>query len=293
MKKIIFIITTVLILLTGCSSDTASTGTLTYTTDNGNITYPENPVIYSDYYVGELLYLDANLVGADMTYPAESWSTVATERGVENISGDMEAIAGLAPDLIITIHEDFYEQYSVIAPTIYIPYGTYNPEDLVVELGKIIGAEDKANEWVSEFNDNIESLKAEIDNPEATISIVDNWGDATYMYGANYGRGGYILYTKLGLKGNDLAESEYIRKADSYLTVDAESIVNYVGDIMFIADGDGSVENIESLPTYSTLKPVEDGNVILLDKNTFLYDDPYSLNAQVEALKEVYESKDL
>lgn len=293
MKKIILALVVFGFALSGCSSTTNSSDTLTYSTEKGDISYSASPVIYTDYYVGELLYLDANVVGADMTYPAESWSTVAQERGVENISGDMEAIAALTPDLIITIHEDYYDQYSAIAPTIYIPYGTYDPEELVVELGKIVGAEDKANQWVEEFNASIDSIKELINYPDAAISIVDNWGDATYMYGENYGRGGYILYNKLGLHGNDLAESEYIRLPESYLTVDAESIVNYVGDVMFIADSGESVKNIEALPTYDTLEPVQNDKVVLLDNDIFLYNDPYSLDNQVEALKGIYESEEL
>lgn len=296
MKRVLSGLLVVALVLSGCSQaeqPKADSNTMSYETDKGTIEYPENPTIYADYYVGQLLYLGGDVIGADMTYPAKTWSSVAEDKGVVNISGDMEAVAALAPQLIITINPDLYDQYSSIAPTILIPYGTYNPEEIVVELGKVLGAEDAANKWVSDFNTNIESLKKEIDDPNKSIGIVDSWGGSMYMYGANFGRGGYVLYNKLGLKGTPLAEETYIRDPNSYLAVDAEGLTNYAGDVLFIcASGDGLSE-IQALPTYKNLDAVKNNQVIELDYDTFLYDDPYSLNAQIESLKEIYGTKNL
>lgn len=296
MKRILSVLMIIGLVLTGCSQNQSSESNATnmsYETTKGVIEYPANPTIYADYYIGQLLYLQADVIGGDMTYPAEPWSSIATEQGVENISGNMEQVAALAPQLIITINEDLYDQYSSIAPTILIPYGTYNQEDIVVELGKILGAEDKANEWVTQFNANIEKLKAEIDNPDQTIGIVDSWGGSMYMYGANFGRGGYILYDKLGLNGTEAAESEYVRNPNSYLTVDGESLMKYAGDVLFICAPKEGAAEIQNLPTYKDLDAVQNDQVIMLDYDTFLYDDPYSLNAQIESLMEIYGSEDL
>ncbi len=296
MKKLLSIIAAFTLVLAGCSgaSNESTTGSMmSYETDMGTIEYVENPTIYADYYVGQLLYLGGDVIGADMTYPAETWTSVAEDKGVTNISGDMEAVAALAPELIVTMNTDFYEQYSAIAPTILIPYGTYNQEDIVIELGKVLGAEDTANTWVEEFNSGIETLKESIDDPSKTIGIVDSWGGAMYMYGANFGRGGYILYDKLGLQGTEAAESEYVREANSYLTVDAESLTNYAGDVLFICAPEEGVEEIKALPTYEDLEATQNDQVIVLDYDTFLYDDPYSLNAQIEALEEIYGSEEL
>lgn len=298
MKKLLIAMLSLLAVLAGCgnsdNSDSSSGDTMTYEAANGTVEYKANPRVYADYNVGEWLYLDADLVGADMTYPADSWADVAKERNVENISEDMEAIANLQPDLIYTIHEDFVDQYETIAPTIYIPFGTYNPEELVLEIGKILGKDDEAQEWQDSFNQGIEDLKKEIDNPDLTISIVDAWRGEPTMYGANYGRGGYILYNKLGLKGPEQAETDYIRKDDSYVRVDSESILNYIGDVLFIVDnGEGSLEAVEDLPTYEDFKAVQEGNVVVIDDNVFSDSDPYSLNNQLTALQEIYASDEL
>lgn len=296
MKRLLTILFVFGLVLSGCSAaDTTadSSEMMSYQTDMGLIEYPANPTIYADYYVGQLLYLGGDVIGADMTYPAETWTSVAEDRGVVNISGDMEAVAALAPQLIVTMNADFYDQYSSIAPTILIPYGTYDQEQIVVELGKVLGAEEQANTWVEEFNANIEKLKAEIDEPSKTIGIVDSWGGSMYMYGANFGRGGYILYDKLGLQGTPDAEAEYVRDPNSYLTVDAESLTNYAGDVLFICAPAEGVAEIEALPTYNDLDAVQNDQVIVLDYDTFLYDDPYSLNAQIDSLMEIYGSEDL
>ncbi len=295
MKKILLSIFALMLILTGCANDTSQSSeeTMSYETDNGAIEYPSNPTIYADYYVGQLLYLGADLVGADMTYPAETWANVAEEQGVENVSGDMEAVAALTPELIITMNADYYDQYSAIAPTILIPYGQYDQEEIVVEMGKIIGKEDEANTWVEEFNQGVDEVKELIDHPEYTLGIAEGWGGTSYMYGANYARGGYILYTKLGLKGTEAAETDYVREDDSYLAVDAENITQYAGDVLFIMNSPESLEAIQSLPTYDELDAVKNDRVVEIDYDTFLYDDPYSLNAQIDALKEIYGSEEL
>lgn len=296
MKRLLSILFVFGLVLAGCSTETDQTSNqqmMSYETEKGTVEYPENPTIYADYYVGQLLYLGGNVIGADMTYPAETWTSVANERGVVNISGDMEAVAALAPELIITMNADFYDQYSSIAPTILIPYGTYDQEQIVLELGKVLGADELANTWVSEFNQKVDSLKAEIDDPSKTIGIVDSWGGAMYMYGANFGRGGYLLYDKLGLFGTAAAEAEYVRDPNSYLTVDAESLTNYAGDVLFICASAEGVAEIEALPTYQDLEAVQNDQVIVLDYDTFLYDDPYSLDAQIESLTEIYGSENL
>lgn len=294
MKKIFSVIFIFVIILSGCGQTTVNNSKLmSYETENGVINYPENPKIYADYYVGQLLYLGGDVVGADMTYPSKTWTDVAEKQGVVNISGDMESVAALTPELIVTINSDLYDQYSAIAPTILIPYGTYNQEDIVIEIGKILGAEDKANKWVEEFNTNVNELKSKIDNKEQTIGIIDNWGGSMYMYGANFGRGGYILYDKLGFKGTNEAENDYIRKDNSYLTVDGESLVKYAGDVLYICAPKEGISEIENLATYKNLNAVKNNNVVILDYDTFLYDDPYSLNAQIESLNKIYDSKTL
>ncbi|MFV0247082.1 MAG: ABC transporter substrate-binding protein [Mycoplasmatales bacterium] len=295
MKKIISLLLISTIILTGCgTNNNNSNKTMSYEAPSGTVSYKENPKVYADYNVGEWLYVDANLVGADMTWPADSWTDVAKERNIPSISEDMEAIAALQPDLIYTIHEDFVDQYSAIAPTIYIPYGTYGPEELVVEFGKIVGNEKKANNYVKDLNKQIKELSNLIDNKDLTISIVDAWSGTPTMYGANFGRGGYILYNKLGLKGTDKAEQDYIRKENSYMQVDAESMIDYVGDVLFIVDnGQGSLEAVKNLPTYNQLKAVKEGNVFVIDQNVFSDSDPYSMLNQVKALKEIYSNEDL
>lgn len=291
MKKLIIILLIPFIFLTGCQKEETkedTTGEMSYESTTGKVEYKKNPKIYADYYIGQLLYLNADVVGADMTYPAKTWIDVAKERRVENISENPEKVAALKPDLIITINQDKLDQYEAIAPTIYISYDDYNPEEIMVELGKILGKEKEANDWVKEFNNSVDKLKIKIDkkiNKDNTIGIVDAWGDGIYMYGANYGRGGYLIYNKLGLKGTEDAEKDYIRKKGSHLTIDAEGLPKYAGDITIIMSN--AKDTITKLPTYKSLNSVKNNKVLVLDYNTFWYDDVYSLNEQIKVLNEV------
>lgn len=74
--------------------------TLTYTDDLGREVEYTTDRIVSDYNVGQLLYLDANLVGADLTYPQYDWPEDKLSK-VTNTGSDLEVVAELEPTLII------------------------------------------------------------------------------------------------------------------------------------------------------------------------------------------------
>ena len=203
----------------------------------------------------------------------------------------MEAVAALRPDLIITINEDRVEQYSGIAPTVLIPYGTYNPEELIVALADITGTEEIAQRWIDAFNANVEELASLVPDPDQTYTIIDIWGGNAYFYGEHFGRGGYIIYDKLGLRGTEAAEREYIRKADSYASMTVEALPDYAGDVLLVMSdedpreaGSFFMDNV----VWENLPAVRNGNVAYLDSADFWFIDPFSLDLQVEILKDVF-----
>lgn len=291
MKKIIVIIIAAFVLV-GCSSSKKSeSGTKTIEIAGENIEIPSNPQrIVADYYVGELIMLDANLVGADFTYSSTLWGDISD---IENVGQSMEAVAGLEPDLIITINEEYVDQYKEIATTVVIPYGTYNPEELVLKLSEITNTEKKADEWADNFNSNIEELK-EIVDEEETWTILELNGEGAYFYGEHYGRSGYILYDKLGLKSTQEAEEQYVRKADSYLNATVESMPDLVGDnliLVYPPDVDYTKHHFLTNDVWNSLDAVKQGNVYYVQADDFWYLDPFSLDKQVEVLKEIFNEK--
>lgn len=274
-KELLLILLSVLII-TGCEKE-----------DTQSVEVKSRRVV-ADYYVGEILMVGAELVGADLTYKSSAWADKLED--VTDIGQSFEAIAGLNPDVIITINQDRVEKYESIAETILIPYGTYNPEELILHLGEILGQTDRAETWIKQFNKNIEELAGLIKDRNETYTIIDIWGGNAYLYGEHYGRGGYIIYNKLGLKGSETGEKDYIRKPDSYANVSIESLPAYVGDrALVMSTGDPKEEGTFFMDNvvWKGLEAVKSNKVTYLNSEDFWFIDPYSLDLQVELLKEV------
>ncbi len=308
MKKVIAMIIAIMtILVVGCSntndsqqdnvnSDNEKTETVVYQSVLGDVEIPKNPErVVADYYVGELLKIETPLVGADLTYKSSAWADKVVD--VVDIGESIETVYSLKPDLIITMREDKVAQFSKIAPTVCIPYGTYNPEELVNELSEIVNKKGVATDWLVKFNGDIADLKEIVDTTE-TYSIVDTVGDEWYLYGEHYGRAGYILYNKLGIKGTDSGESDYIHKADSYMLLTVEAMPKYIGDNLFIMNTDGTAEgSVSTFERYSQnsifaeLDANKNDNIYYFKSEDFWYTDPFSLDLQVEILKEFFGEK--
>lgn len=301
MKKIVSLLLGISLLLMGCSitSDqtVSNSETVTYKSTKGDVQIPKKPQrIVSDYYVGELLKLNANLVGSDLTYESDAWKDEAKKAGVKDTGQSMEKVSSLNPDLIITINEDKYDQYSKIAPTVYIPYEQYQPKELMTELGKITNTENEAKKWNEEFDSEIEDLQKEVEDSDLqnkTFSLIEKNGDNIYTYGDNWARGGYILYDQLNLKATKTAEDTLIGNKVGYLSLNKESVPEYAGDVIFYVDKSQDKANMsdyKSLPkanisdksVYKDLPAVKNNQVYLIPSYVFHYNDPYSLDEQIQ-----------
>lgn len=284
MKKIIYALLLSLLVFAGCSTNE--------TTPETSSEYSKDTKIFTDYYVGQLLQLDANLVGADLTLTSPAWEGLLDD--VVDTGQSMELVASVKPELIITMKADLKDQYEAIAPTIVIPYGTYDEEQIMIELGKLIGQEQLANEWISSFNAQTEQLKTKIKQPDYTYSLFEYFNNDLYMYGADWGRGGYIIYDKLGLKGTPDAEVDVLYSDQGYLALSNESIANYAGDVVLLtATTDTTVEEFKNNEIYQNLEAVKSDRVYPMDGNLFYHIDPISLQAQFEIIEKMIEDENL
>lgn len=297
--KIFMIFFVMVLILSGCTQEENKMDTnesaekmRTYESSKGNIDIPVNPErIYTDYYVGEVLALEQNLVGADLTYNSPAWSDKL--EGVVDTGQSMEKVASLNPDLILTINEDLYEQYSSIAPTIYLEYGAQNPIDTFKLVAQILNQEDKAQKIIDEFNDEVEKTKKLIDKPELTYSILELWDNQMYVYGNNYGRAGYIIYDMLGLSGTETAENSIIDVKESYKLISLESLKDYAGDVIILSDsGDNPYyEEMQKSPLWKELPAVKNDQVYTVDSKLFYFVDILSLQKQLEDLNEIFKGE--
>lgn len=277
------------------TTDSNSGQELTFVDDaDREVTYTTDKIV-ADYYIGELLYLDANLVGANLTYASEIWPEDKLSK-VQDVGSSLEEIANLEPTLIITLNKDLIEQYEVIAPTIYIEYGKDKPMDLMKKFGTILNKEEEMEKVVDNFDKRVEDLKSEIDKPDYTYTIVQEFEGAPTLYGANWGRGGFILYDYLGLKGTEKGEEDYIHKTDSYLTMASESLLDYIGDVVIIfadMDVDGYEDNaLTENPLFKDTEAFKNKHVYYID-DSYMYDDPYSVEYLLDYYEDMLSGEDL
>jgi iron complex transport system substrate-binding protein len=291
MRKLLLVMIVGIITLSGCSTtdDAVSGEMVTYESLSGPVEIPANPQrIVTDYYVGQLLSINAPIVGGDLTYSSPAWESSLS--GVTDVGQSSEMVASLEPDLIITFSEQNYQMYQSIAPTVLIPYGSYNEEELVTELGVITNHEVEANEALYLFNQEVSTLTEMVDNQENTFSIVDFSMADPYVYGNKYGRAGYILYDKMNLSCTATCETTILSQDDSYLLLTQENIQDYVGDVLIVATPNAQpVDNVMfNSDTFKASSAYQNDQVYYVDSKLFYHTDMLSMMAQIEILKEIF-----
>ncbi len=296
MKRILFLFISTIFILSACSTKEEN-GMENYESKVGSVSIPSNPQrIVTDGYCGDLLAIEANVVGCDLTYKSPVWDV----SNIIDIGQSTEKVASLNPDLIISFNEDNYKIYKTIAPTIYIPYGTYNEEDLVMELAKVTNREKEADKLLEEFNENIEELKTILSNKvnlkETTFTTMESWGEDTYVYGNTWARFGYVMYDKLGLNPPVEAKNNLIKDSpdqESYLLLTQELINDYIGDYVLLVTPEAKKDNNPLLNsnTFKNTKAYKNNNIYYVDSNLFYNNDILSLLEQINVVKEIAENE--
>ncbi len=288
MKKILSLLFVTVIILTGCNQSNETSGeTFTNVDDLGReVTYSTDR-IYADSYQGQLMYMDANLIGTDLTYQSGTWPQDKVNN-LTDTGGDMELVASLQPTLIITFTEELVDQYSAIAPTYYIEYGKEDPIEIMPRLGELLGLEDRVDSIVSDFEKEIAEIKTLIDQPDLTYTIAETESDYIYLMGDNWARGGFILYKYLGLKGSELGEETYIHNDPTYTLVDEEGFLNYDSDVLLLVSQDPDNSLVKTSKAYDTLTSAANDHVYVMDPNFAWFDDPYAIEAQLNFFRELF-----
>ncbi|KXZ17620.1 iron-hydroxamate ABC transporter substrate-binding protein [Bacillus nakamurai] len=277
----------------GNSSDmkgSSQEDTVTYKAENGNIKIPKHPkrvVVMADDYYGDFKQLGINVVGAPENVFKNPYYKGKT-KGVTNI-GDgtsVEKILGLKPDLIVvwTNYKDI-EKLEKIAPTIAIKYGKLNNIDQFKEFAKMTGTEDKADKWLAEWDKKTAAAKTKVQKAvgSKTISIMQTNGKDIYVFGKDFGRGGSIIYDKLGLNATKLTKEKAINQGPGYASISLEKLPDFAGDYIFMgpwqAGGDTGV--LDS-PIWKNLDAVKQKHVYHIDPIGFYFSDPISLEGQLD-----------
>jgi iron complex transport system substrate-binding protein len=273
-------------------ASTATSETQTVSTVKGDIAIPVQPQrIVAEEYLGSLIALDVIPVGAP-GLTLENYYFKEALTGVQDTGTygepNAEKILALQPDLIITGNGDSYEQLSKVAPTLFIPYGDLkNAHEELTYFGKLLGKEDKAAEWLAEYDRRIAEAKAKVDAAipaEASFSILEDGGKKTWAYGNNFGRGGQPVYQALGRKPPAAVAAEIMEK--QWAEISAEVVEQYAGDYIIMTSNNRTVEDFEADPVWGSLPAVKNGHLYVWPEARSWYYDPLAVLAQTEELAE-------
>ncbi|MGE6369229.1 iron-hydroxamate ABC transporter substrate-binding protein [Planococcus kocurii] len=299
MKKIILplFLFTLLLILGACNSDSTTEettaeendkapDTITYESESGPVEVPADPqrVIVLSTYSGDVMSLDVPLVGVD------SWSKNNPRFeeklvDVEEVADtDLEKIIELEPDLIIggsTINN--IDKLSKIAPTVTFTYGKLGYLEQHLEIGKVLNKEKEAQTWITDFQERAqqagEDIRAEI-GEDATVSVIENFDKQLYVFGDNWGRGTEILYQEMKLKMP--AKVEEMALADGYYMLSQEVLPEYMGDYVIFSKDSTQDNSFQETDLYKNTPAAKNGQIFVANAKEFYFNDPITLEYQLE-----------
>ena len=303
-KGLVFILG-VLFVLTGCGSNTSdtekaqekeATGTHLFKAANGEIEVPNNPKrVVVRTYMGHVLALDVPVVGAtewDLVSPFIDKKVLDKIKDV-GVPMNAEEVLALEPDLIITDTEDEVASLEKIAPTVLLPYDTVRNINESVDLfGELLNRKTEAEAWKKSFKENADKERArlaEVNFPmDATVGLYELQDSKLFVFGSNFGRGGQVLTTGLGLKQQDNIQK--VSDGDGWKELSLEALPDYAADFMFFtsytANGTESAEltALKANPIWKTIPAVEKNQVIELPFEKMYYYDPIAIQAQLKLI---------
>ncbi|MFD1019748.1 iron-hydroxamate ABC transporter substrate-binding protein [Thalassobacillus hwangdonensis] len=303
MKKLFIPVLLVFVLiLSACSETTGKEKdkeakekepeTFTYESENGPVEVPTNPekVIVLSSFAGNVMALDVNMVGVD------SWSKMnprfAEElEGVEEVTAEsLEKIIELEPDLIIGLsNTQNIDKLKEIAPTVTYTYGKLDYLEQHIEIGKLLNKEEAARDWVEDFQTRAQQagddIRAEI-GEDATVSVIENFDKQLYVFGDNWARGTEILYQEMKLKMPEKVKEMALK--DGFYAMSAEVLPEYAGDYLIFSKNPDTDNSFQETDTYKNIPAVKNDQVFEANAKEFYFNDPVSLEFQLEFFKEKF-----
>ncbi|MGT2757005.1 iron-hydroxamate ABC transporter substrate-binding protein [Streptococcus ovuberis] len=250
---------------------------------------PQRVVVVSSTYTGYLLNLDLNLVGVTSYDKKNPVLKDHLTQAKEVAATDLEAILALEPDLIVVgTTEENVSELAEIAPVVAIDYGARSYLELVTDFGAIFDQEEASAKWLSDWETKTkaiaEELKAAI-GEDSTFTIMGLYEKEIYLFGENWGRGGEIVHQALGFKAPQKVVDEVF--GPGYLAISQEVVGDYAGDYLVVAaEDDQTGTALYESDVWQAIPAVKNGHVIRVDANAFYFNDPMSLEYELETLRE-------
>jgi iron complex transport system substrate-binding protein len=269
-----------------------------YKGENGDVEVPAEPkrvAMMAATYAGNLLDLGITPIAVN-EYPKQNKFYGNKLDKAEVVTADSyEKLLELDPDLIITYSDDKnIKKYEEIAPTATMTYDKYDYKEQHVEIGKMVGKEKEAKAWVEEWDKKAADARKKVKDAigeDKTFMVMEAYGKDMYVYGENWGRGTEVIYQALELKAPKKLEEDVF--GPGWKAISTETIPTYAGDYIFVGSGAGNPDNsfMES-NVWKELPAVKNGNAIKFDSESFYFNDPISLEKELDFIvKELTKKK--
>ncbi|QFT91080.1 Iron(3+)-hydroxamate-binding protein FhuD precursor [Bacillus sp. THAF10] len=271
----------------------SSSETITYEAETGPIEVPANPqrvVVLNSFVAGNVMALDTNIVGVDSWAKANPRYQEYIKDAEEISDQDLEKIIELDPDLIIAAsNTNNLDKLGEIAPTVAYTYGKVDYLTQHVEVGKLLNKEKEAQNWVDDFKTRAkeagEEIRAEI-GEDATVSVIENFDKELYVFGDNWGRGTEILYQEMKLNMPEKVKEMALE--EGYYQLSFEVLPEFAGDYMVFSKNSDGDTSFQETDTYKNIPAVKNGQVFEADAKEFYFNDPISLDFQLEFFKDSF-----
>lgn len=273
------------------SADTKTESeTITYETENGPVEVPADPqrVVVLSTFAGNVLALDVPVVGVD------SWSKMNPRyelEGVEEVTDEnLEKIIELDPDLIIGLSTmKNVDKLKEIAPVVTFTYGKLDYLTQHLEIGKLLNKEEEAQNWIDDFKERAaaagEDIKAKI-GEDATVTVIENFDKELYVFGDNWARGTEILYQEMKLNMPEKVKETALEPG--YYTLSLEVLPEFVGDYLIVSKAEEKESSFMETETFKNIPAVKNGNTFVVDSKEFYFNDPITLDFQLEFLMDSF-----
>lgn len=248
-----------------------------------------------------LLAVGAPVIGASaVSGDGDPWPAyLAPSAGNIEVVGtsatpNLEAIAALEPDLIITTTEypGFYDQMSEIAPTVVFG-GTFYTDDWEVVTSNIAALVGKTDEYailMSEYHERAAEIAAQVESLGGVeITRLDEFGGQFFHYSHDcVWFGGIFRTTGISQPAQQVLDCDPADPYSGVGQISPEEFAIFEADIVLVYShfGGGEVssddipEVVSETPLWSTIAAVKNGNA-------FRVDDAWGLGTGVFAANEV------
>lgn len=289
---IVFILAVVLI--SGCGSAVSVTDqnnasadsevlspiTRTVKDASGDVEIPAAPIriaVLLDYYADHLLELGikphastTSLVDHQfLPYIADRMEGVIPLGASE--SPNLEALLEAEPDLILAYapsHQDIEDSLRKIAPTLMLDGELMNDwRQLLLELGRIVGQEELAQQKLNDYLTKAESAQEELNRRagDEVFVVMRVMPKELRVYGVDDIRIGRIIHHELGLNGLKLAEGKAMQ------TISLEELPSLNPDHIFLMENvedtaKSRLDELKSSALWKNIKAVQKDQVYIVEQ---------------------------